>query len=259
MKKLLIASLTVLSLTAGPAAAADLGAPSYKAPPPAALSWTGFYLNVGGGYGLWQANSAVIDAVTGTPFTTTQSIGGKGYLGTVGGGFDYEFGGPSLGAWNPQIVVGVFGDYNFESIKGTIEDIEFPAAGTLKETNAWAAGARIGLVPFPQMLTYINGGVTETRFGGTSLISETTGTATGFVTSPFNRTGWFLGGGTETSLSPLLPAGWFLRSEYRYSYFGTANVRENVAGASGLDIISFQPTVQTITASLVFKFNWMGH
>jgi hypothetical protein len=45
-----------ISLGATQAAnSADIAKPVYKAPPPkvAAPSWTGFYVNADGGYGLW--------------------------------------------------------------------------------------------------------------------------------------------------------------------------------------------------------------
>ena len=65
----------------------------------------------------------------------------------------------------------------------------------------------------------------------------------------------FLGGGTETSLASILPVGWFLRSEYRYDYFNTINVPVAGVAAPGLTI-GWHPVVQTLTTSLMYKFNW---
>jgi len=74
--------------------------------------------------------------------------------------------------------------------------------------------------------------------------------------------GWFIGGGTEIALSGLfglpLPSGLFWRSEYRYSSFNSATLP---ILESGCDHCSenMKPFVQTITTSLVWKFNWGGH
>jgi hypothetical protein len=70
----------------------------------------------GGGYGLWnQENTAFIDGPPRVPFTATTTAGGRGYLGTVGGGCDYQF---PVGGWN--FVVGAFADYDWSSIKGKL-------------------------------------------------------------------------------------------------------------------------------------------
>lgn len=262
MKILLTAAaLASLALLPGVASAADLPAPApppaYKAPAmvPPAYSWTGFYLNAGGGYGLWQADGQALGGFVPCEVCQPQSFGGKGWIGTVGGGFDVQLGGLNLGGWNPPIVAGVQADYDFESLKGTLEDQALFSTGPIKETGSWAAGVRIGLVPFPQMLTYINGGVTGTRFSGANLTFPLAGAV--FTTNAFWKTGWFLGGGTETTLSPLLPVGWFLRSEYRYSYFGTTNIQDSLSGVA-IDTVSFKPTVQTLTTSLIYKFNFLN-
>jgi outer membrane immunogenic protein len=59
MKKLLLASITGLALASGSAFAADMPvkAPYYKAPPPPAYSWTGCYIDGGGGYGMYNQDS----------------------------------------------------------------------------------------------------------------------------------------------------------------------------------------------------------
>ena len=76
--------------------------------------------------------------------------------------------------------------------------------------------------------------------------------------------GWFIGGGTEIALAGLfglpLPTGLFWRSEYRYSSFSSANLP--VLDLGGVQIgtatENMKPIVQTITTSLVWKFNWGG-
>jgi len=258
MKRLFAASLTGLAVLSGSALAADLPpAPQvYKAPAVVApaYSWTGFYLNAGGGYGMWNADTQTFFPGGGCFTCVVDTFGGRGYFGTVGGGYDFQVGGLGMGAWNPMIVVGLLADYNFESFKGTT-DLPALVVAQIKETAAWAGGARIGLAFGPNLFTYINGGATGTRFGGMSFVSSVGGAPDGLTGPAFWKTGWFLGGGTETSLAPMLPVGFFLRSEYRYSYFNTTNVPITLAGAPFLTM-GFHPVVQTLSTSLVYKFNW---
>ncbi len=257
MKRLFAASLTGLAVLSGSALAADLPpAPqTYKAPAVVApaYSWTGFYLNAGGGYGMWNADSQLFTPAGACLACVVNTFGGRGYLGTAGGGFDYQIGGLGMGAWNPLIVVGLMGDYDFESLKGTMG--AGLASAQIKETASWAGGARIGLAFGPNLFTYMNGGATGTRFGGTSFVSDITGAPIGAGSAAFWKTGWFLGGGTETSLSGILPVGWFLRSEYRYSYFSTTTVPVTAAGVTAFNI-GWHPVVQTLSTSIVYKFNW---
>ncbi|MGB6966673.1 MAG: hypothetical protein WBD90_19720, partial [Xanthobacteraceae bacterium] len=53
IRKLLVATAVLAALVGTPAFAADMAAPVYKAPPPAApmFRWTGFYIGLNGGYG----------------------------------------------------------------------------------------------------------------------------------------------------------------------------------------------------------------
>src|SRR6516164_6270763 len=93
MKKLLLAAVALVALAAGPAVAADLArkAPAYIPPPP---SFTGCYVNGGAGYGLYNIDHFSQPTIFGD-FTPTSTSGGRGWLGTVGGGCDYQF---SLGS-----------------------------------------------------------------------------------------------------------------------------------------------------------------
>jgi outer membrane immunogenic protein len=253
-------AFAVLALLSGGAFAADLPAPApyYKAPvavPPAA-SWTGFYLNAGGGYGMWSADTEILSTAGGPPLIGGDQIqGGRGYLGTFGGGYDLQLGGLSLGNWHPPVLIGIQADYDPSRIKGSIQDQGPFLVGNINENYSWAVGARAGLIIFPEMLTYVNGGYTNAHFSGTTLTNTISGLPTG-TTSGFRTNGWFFGGGTETTLSPLLPSGWFLRSEYRYNYYDSKNIGEFVGGASNGRLIAFHPTEQTLTTSLIYKFNW---
>ncbi|HZI33396.1 MAG TPA: hypothetical protein VFF11_13735, partial [Candidatus Binatia bacterium] len=155
------------------------------------MNWTGFYLNGGFGYGMWNADTTTVSPTTGIcVLCVEQRQGGRGWLGTVGGGFDYQ-----LRQINPHVVVGAFADFDFASLSGTLQDQNpFFAAGTTKEDWAWAAGARAGWLVTPAVLTYINGGFTQAHFTSANMVETHAGVATPFSTPETTLNGWFLGG-----------------------------------------------------------------
>src|SRR5262245_57331891 len=105
-------SLTCSAILAfgGSALAADIPvkAPVLKAPEAAAMSWTGFYLNGGFGYGLWTAETTVVVPGGVCVLCENQIQGGKGWLGVVGIGYDRQL--------TSKIVGGVFADFNLSSL-----------------------------------------------------------------------------------------------------------------------------------------------
>jgi len=204
-------------------------------------SWTGFYADAGIGYGMSSANTTILDSASGScDFCNNQRQGGRGVAGTIGLGYDYQL--------TNKIVGGVFGDFDPSGIRGTIQDQNTVAAGNITENWSWAAGARLGWLVTPQILSYTEAGFTEARFGGTQLLS-TDGTPSGDSTGGFTSNGWFLGAGLEAMVAP----GWFVRGEYRYSEFSSHTIAE--LGPDG-DSIHFRPETQTATLGLVYKFNW---
>jgi outer membrane immunogenic protein len=263
MKKLAFI-IGVIGLIGSSAFGADLTRPVYKAPPPAPPpppSWTGCYVDGGAGYGLWNIDHFSDPGLSGEPQTATTTSGGRGWLGTVGGGCDYQFS-PATGWGN--WVVGAFADYEFMDLHRNLLLSCGCGAGDEKESSAWGVGARIGLLVTPNVFTYWNGGYTESRFDGINFSNTATGAAVA-TSGAHTYHGWFLGGGTEISLSGFfglpLPPGLFLRSEYRYSSFNSANLPITVVPGSGLTngFENMKPFVQTITTALVYRFNWNGH
>jgi hypothetical protein len=268
MKKLLLTSIAGLVLASGSAFAADLPpAPLYKAPPPPppAYSWTGCYVDAGGGYGLWNRDHYLQtdEPLAGVPpfsaVTTTTTNGGRGWLGRFGAGCDYQAG-SFLGG---NIVLGVFGDYDADSLRGTFDEPAIGISSTEKETGAWAVGGRVGYAVTPAMLWYMDGGYTESRFAAQNFgLTISPFTAPGITIASTTYHGWFLGSGTDTALSaflPSLPSGLFLRSEFRWSSFDGKDdpiLALGVPTGLGEHVSTY---VETITTSLVYKFNWMGH
>src|SRR5476651_1858861 len=111
---LFVAGISLLA--AQSAVAADMPAkiPVKAAPIAAGIPWTGFYVNGGVGYGIWAADQTARDPSGGCNICETQVQGGKGWLATIGAGYDYQF--------TDRIVIGLFGDASISSLKGTIQD-----------------------------------------------------------------------------------------------------------------------------------------
>jgi outer membrane immunogenic protein len=268
MKKTLTAGALVTgamlgALAAGSAMAADLSvkAPMLMKAPPPAFSWTGCYLNGGVGYGMWNQDHSIStdNGVTSNAFTTTQTTnGGRGWLGRFGAGCDYQV----SSSW----VIGAFGDYDFMKLKGSMATLllngGFPTAADENESSAWSAGARLGYLIAPTILTYIDGGYTQTRFDQMN-ITRSNGVSGGDAFPAHTYQGWFFGSGFEYAFTWLPINGLFVRSEYRYATYSQNDLTEFVlasgapSGNLGLgNVLHSSKQVQTVTTSLVWRFNW---
>jgi outer membrane immunogenic protein len=260
MKKFLVALSAVAAFT-GSAMAADM-APRYtKAPPPVVApvyNWTGFYIFGGVGGGLWDANTGAFNTATGTCLVCINNKqGGDGWFGTVGAGYDWQF--------NSRWVFGLLGDGQFGSLKGS-ESVTVAGVGGLvfnqKLEDTWAVGARLGYLVAPNVLSYVNGGYTGANWAGATIVGAANGVAAGAHTNSFSTQGWFFGGGFENNLDifGITAPGWFMKTEYRGAYYESKNsVWLNDATNTPFGVSSsFKPFVQTISTSLVYRFNWGG-
>jgi outer membrane immunogenic protein len=256
MKKILLA-LTAVAAFSGSALAADLAPRTYtKAPVPMAVapSWTGFYIFGGGGGGIWDANDTVLSSATLAPLTINSRQGGDGWFGTVGAGYDWQF--------NSSWVFGILADGQFGSLRGNIADPLAALTGTVKLRDTYAVGARLGYLVAPNVLSYINGGWTGSNWSSSTL-TTLGGTPSGLHTNSFtSNSGVFVGGGVENNLNifGIQSPGWFMKTEYRAAYYGNHNLGEfsDATGALAGNTIAFKPYVQTISTSLVYRFNWSG-
>lgn len=258
MKKVAIAFAATVALT-GQAFAADMAVKARPAPIPVPVAnWTGCYISGGLGYGMYhQENLDYVNVAPVPRFALGQQYdtGGRGWLGRIQGGCDYQFGG--IGSMN--LVIGVFGDYDWADINGQFNNGFVYANESLSEQ--WAVGGRIGLLVTPQLLTYFSGGYTEAKFNyGTFAfnLAAPFNVPTGTYIGNHTYKGWFLGSGLEYSLG--FAPGLYLKTEYRFSEFdvGTNQFRFVANNAlTGFEIDSTK-YVQTITTSLVYKFNFGG-
>jgi outer membrane immunogenic protein len=183
--------------------------------------------------------------------------GGRGWLGRVGVGCDYQF--------NSSFVVGAFGDYDWMSIKGTNQNQLIaanngtPVQADQKETGAWAVGLRLGYLPYPNLLTFVSGGWTQTRFDTmTDVASGLPEPATGLGFAAQTFSGWFIGGGYEYRLPWWQNLTW--KTEYRFADYRPTDVQQIVL-ATGTPTGFAEHSerfVQTVTTSLVWRFNWGG-
>ena len=180
-------------------------------------------------------------------------MGGDGWFGTAGLGYDWQV--------NPTWVVGVLADGQFGSLRGTIQDPTVSWTATIKQQDAWAVGARVGYLVAPNVLSYVNGGYSGSHWSGTTLLGTFSGIPVGVHTNSFNGNGWFIGGGVENNLDifGISAPGWFMKTEYRAAYYNNKNINE-LDGTNALvgNDIAFKPWVQTISTSLVYRFNWTG-
>jgi outer membrane immunogenic protein len=259
MKAKILAAITLTIAACGLANAADLPPPPiYKSepPPPAAYNWTGCYVGGGGGYGWWTQDSFV--QFGGVPVTASNTNGGKGWFGQGQVGCDYQFNSPFL--FNIPLLIGAFGDYEGGSIRGTSS---FPGfVGTETETASWAAGARIGAIIAPRVLTYFDGGWTQAQYGSVGYnFAIAGGGPSGVSLAAQTYDGWFLGGGFEYSLDWLPISGLFLKTEYRYSQFNAGNV-PLTGGVGGIPVtgatLNSAKATEMISTELVWRFNWFA-
>lgn len=232
------------------ASAADMPLKAPPPPPAPVATWTGCYLSAGFGYGLLDDERNVsASASDPTLIRPPSTSAGKGWLGAFGGGCDYQFNGSAFG----PIVIGAFADYDPMNITGNYGDpSDSFKSGTQTLQDAWYAGARAGVLVMPHLLAYMDGGWTGGHINQITLSS--------FDTLPSaNPTGWFIGGGYEYALPFLSINGLFWKTEYRFASYDNYNQNYIHPTFIGTRVVQNSVDVQTITSSLVWRFNWMGH
>ncbi len=250
MRKTILLAGTAL-LLAGPAVAADLAKPVYKAPAfVPGFTWTGCYLGASVG-GAWARQSAG---------TTAPGVGGAGQAPTAGdfGQDSGVIGGPYVGC-NYQfmngVVVGAEGDFNWTGLNGSFNAPNLLASGaptspggiSMTSDTRWAASlrARLGYAVMPNVLVYGTGGGAwaSTDYTGVDTINSGQSSTVNFSNS---ATGWVAGGGVEWAP---WSNNWILRAEYLHYQFG------GVSASSGFAVFNFgELKIDTVRAGLSYKF-----
>jgi outer membrane immunogenic protein len=159
-------------------------------------------------------------------------------------------------------VIGILGDGQFGNIRGNVSDTFSDLAGQETLRTSYAGGVRVGYLVAPNVLSYVNGGYSGSQWSGSTLSSVALGGPALTSTGTFSRNGWFIGGGVENNLDifGISFPGLFMKTEYRAAYFGNINLPETViaTGAPALTTPTFKTWNETVTTSLVYRFNWTG-
>jgi outer membrane immunogenic protein len=272
MKKLAFA-LAASAVLAGPAMAADMAVKAARpmAAPVVATNWTGCYVSGGLGYQFDRVRHETWGGSVSELRTQNSDSSLTGWYGTVGAGCDYQF--------NSRWVIGAFGDYTFsDDVRGDyLIRLTGPGevtVGRLKNDWSWAIGARLGYLVAPNVLTYVNGGFTQTHFKGVALydrVISNGGLDTGIRLGGQTLDGVFVGTGFEYGLD-FLP-GLFLRSEGRASWFQDRDAVVSCAPGVGTvcsgtgfpsSVVGFNRDARhdiityAAKTELVYRFNWGG-
>ena len=213
----MLATLFAALLMAAPALAADK--------PPA---WTGCHIAAHVGYSIAEHDTTL--AVPGFAGVNLDSLSASGA--GLGGGV-----GCDLRLSNAPIVVGAWADWSWRDLEqsNTLTLGGFTAGTRYAVEDAWAVGARAGVLINDATLLYALAGYTEAR---TSSLTVTAGGGGGSIGMP-DLSGWLVGGGLETQLG----SGWALRAEYRYARYDGETVAL-IPGALNLDLDTSEHTAR---------------
>ena len=243
MHKLLVGSIAVAALIAGPAMAADMPVRAYLPPPVPVFSWTGFYIggHVGGAWGHkdWTNVSGVVPGVQDASYDVSGWLAG----GQVG--FDYQAG------W---VVWGVQADISganitkevlcFTHVVGTVQSC------STKIKSLATVTTRLGAA-FDRGLVYILGGWAWAKedFANPCDVCGL-GDAPNIATASETRNGWTVGVGGEY----VFAGGWSAFLQYNYIDFGTRTFAF-VAEPSGAPFIDdINQHLHVVKVGLNFRF-----
>ena len=185
----LLLGATSTAALASSAYAADAVATDTAA---AGFDWSGVYIGFGGGVG------AVLNGlqVPGSP-GSIDAFGGDGFFGEATIGYDYLV--------SDRFLIGAFADARFGNLGGDLW--LFGPDTSLESKYGFDGGLRLGYLVTPNTLGFVSGGYSWQRLeisaAGDSL--------------SWNADGYFVGAGLETVLAD----NWTLKSEYRYSNYGS--------------------------------------
>jgi|SRR4051812_30656003 outer membrane immunogenic protein len=228
MKLLVGASLGALAMVATslPSQAADMPIKGYRPAVVAYYNWTGFYLGANGGYGM--GHSTWTDPTTPGPGGTTGSFKTKGAVFGGTAGYNYQFG---------SIVLGVEGDYDWSTIKGTTTSLVCPGCET---KNTWLATfrGRAGYA-FDRWLPYFTGGLAYGNIKASTPLGTESNTKMGYT----------FGAGLEYALL----SNWSAKLEYLYVHLADGTCGLPCGGAVPPVDVKFNTSL--VRVGLNYKFS----
>ena len=242
MKRLALA-VSVVSIIAVSAFAADLPARTYTKAPPmmAAYDWSGFYVGANGGYGsssnCWALNQVGTTSLGTIPDGCHDATGG-----VAGGQVGYRW---QTGA----LVAGLEGQGNWADLRGSSLSAALGSTVTNQsKIDAFSLFTGQFGYAWNNTLLYVKSGlaVTDNKYQGI-----TTATGAAFDAASETRVGYSAGVGLEYGFTP----NWSLAVEYDHFFmFNSAN-NLNTIGTSTLSRVeSNQQDVDLVTARLNYHF-----
>ena len=195
------------------------GAPAASFAAPVA-DWTGFYLSGSAGVsGLVRELSTPL-----LPGLSLNGIGAEGLVGSLGVGYDHDFGNMVAGVQLRGRVLGVSTDLTFG-----------PFSGSADETYGIDVVGRLGYKFTDAAMIYGLAGYSYAKFDLTSNL-------TGSISTP-DSSGFVIGAGIETAVTEHV----FTGVEYRYADYGKIDVL-------GLGALNVEPSSHTGEVTLKYKF-----
>jgi outer membrane immunogenic protein len=255
-------AIGLLAVAAGPAAAADIGAPPpiARAPaiaPPPVNSWTGCYIGGHGGGAFVNVSRAwtVTDhyQFAGSAFDTDLTTF------TAGGQLGCQW---QLNQW----VVGLEGGGSFVGKDNTVHRSPFLSpvgsdpvfVGNNIESVLFAVG-RVGYLFTPQLLVYAKGGYANV--GVQSHIQDSlnaAGTLLHFSDSTVRHGGWIAGAGIDW----LFARDWIIGVDYSFIHTETGTHTGSVGGVAPAPPLLYQTDINAdlhmVVARISYLFHWGG-
>ncbi len=211
----LVAAGCGLALATQSATAADLTENAKSG-----YNWSGVYVGFGGGAG------ALVGEVDINPLAASANgIGGEGVFGELTIGYDYIM--------SPRFLIGAFADARIGNIGAKLS--MGPGSIDAKADYGFDVGVRAGYLLTPSTLAYVLGGYSWQHF---DVSSNPAG-----LDYSWDSSGFVVGAGIETAIA----SNWTLKSEYRYSHFGSEDF-----GSAG--VIEVTPSMHTFHAGLNYRF-----
>jgi outer membrane immunogenic protein len=244
VKRTLLAAAAAMVFIVCAAQAADM---ALKEPPPAAWTWTGFYLGgeVGGRWQSSRWNTTCIESgFPGAACPNATVLPADAARFNVNNPQSFNSGsvwGGVVAGYNWQVTNWLLGiEGNFAWGNNTATHVGIPGAesptvagapgfdnSNVKETWDGSLRLRGGFLVTPETLVYVTGGAafTQVEFSAYCATPYPVGWCAGAgdlgqrSTSTSIRAGWTVGGGIETRIM----GNWLGRAEYRYADYGSAS------------------------------------